>query len=99
MTTTKLHEDDDAERERLREEAKRRRQIAREQALSRDNDHSVLTFMQWCQLNNFSEATGRRIVKAGKGPPFIQLSTRRIGVTVANNAAWQAARARKTVVA
>jgi hypothetical protein len=88
-----LHED--AEAERRREDAKHRRQIARERALSHDNDHSVLTFLQWCQLNNFSEATGRRIVRAGNGPPIIQLSARRIGITVGNNRAWQESRARE----
>lgn len=88
-----LHEDE-AERRLRREDAERRRQIAREQALRHDNDHAVLTFLQWCALNGFSEATGRRIIKAGNGPPFIQLSERRIGVTVGNNRTWQATRAR-----
>jgi hypothetical protein len=58
------------------------------------DDHRVLSFRQWCELNNFSPATGRRIINAGNGPVITQLSARRIGITVANNAAWQASRAR-----
>jgi DNA invertase Pin-like site-specific DNA recombinase len=76
-------------------EAERRRQSERAQALHQKNDHCVLTFLQWCSLNGFSEATGRRIMKAGKGPVITQLSARRIGVTVGNNRTWQALRARE----
>ena len=57
------------------------------------NPHQVLTFLEWCKLNNISPATGRRIRKSGKGPRFIQLSDRRIGITVGDNRAWQEARA------
>jgi hypothetical protein len=58
------------------------------------NQHQVLSFLEWCALNKISPATGRRLRKAGKGPKFVQLSDRRIGVTLGANAAWQAARAR-----
>jgi predicted DNA-binding transcriptional regulator AlpA len=58
------------------------------------SDNRVLSFPQWCQLNGFSPATGRRLIKGGQGPIITQLSPRRIGVTVANNAAWQVARTR-----
>jgi predicted DNA-binding transcriptional regulator AlpA len=54
----------------------------------------VLTFAQWCALNGFSLATGRRIVKSGNGPPVLQLSPRRIGIKESANAAWQQSRAR-----
>jgi hypothetical protein len=57
------------------------------------NEHQVLTFLEWCRLNKISPATGRRIRQAGKGPRFIQLSDRRIGVTVADNRRWQRERA------
>jgi hypothetical protein len=53
------------------------------------NQHRVLSFLEWCLLNNFSPATGRRILKSGTGPTITQLSPRRIGITVANNARWQ----------
>jgi hypothetical protein len=75
------------------ERKKRERQIrqeARTQAIDRDNDHSVLSFLQWCGLNGFSPATGRRIIKADKGPPLIRLSERRIGITIGANREWQA---------
>jgi hypothetical protein len=58
------------------------------------DDHRVLSFRQWCELNGFSPATGRRIIAAGIGPIVTQLSARRIGITVANNCVWQESRAR-----
>ena len=58
------------------------------------NPHRVLSFRQWCQLNGFSEATGRRVINGGQGPVVTQLSPRRIGITVGANLAWQASRAR-----
>jgi hypothetical protein len=57
-----------------------------------DRDECVLTFAEWCALNSFSIATGRRIKNSGKGPQFVRLSARRIGVTVRVNREWQAAR-------
>lgn len=60
------------------------------------NQFRVLTFAQWCALNGISPATGRRLIKAGRGPALIQLSDRRIGITIGANAEWQAARARST---
>jgi len=58
------------------------------------HDNQVLSFFEWCQLNRFSERTGRRILKSGNGPPVVQLSVRRIGITIRANRAWQAARER-----
>jgi predicted DNA-binding transcriptional regulator AlpA len=54
----------------------------------------VLNFPQWCQVNGFSKATGRRIIKRGEGPPVLQLSARRIGIKESANARWQAERVR-----
>ena len=61
------------------------------------NDYRVLSFRQWCELNGFSPSTGRRIINAGNGPIITQLSPRRIGITIRNNAAWQQSRARGAV--
>jgi hypothetical protein len=58
------------------------------------DDDRVMTFRTWCEVNDFSEATGRRLRKSGQGPAFVRLSDRRIGVTVRNNRLWQAARAK-----
>jgi hypothetical protein len=58
------------------------------------DDNRVLSFSQWCELNGFSRATGQRVMRSGSGPTITQLSDRRIGITIANNAAWQASRAR-----
>jgi len=51
-----------------------------------------MSFEEWCLLNGFSRSTGQRLVASGKGPAFIRLSTRRVGVTVAENRRWQASR-------
>jgi hypothetical protein len=58
------------------------------------HDDCVLTFVQWCDLNGISKATGRRIIKEGKGPAIVRLSSKRIGITIRSNRDWQAARAR-----
>jgi predicted DNA-binding transcriptional regulator AlpA len=75
-----------------------RRRIAASRKPDRDKllrrPDAVLSFAQWCALNGFSKATGRRIVKRGEGPPVLQLSPRRIGVRESDNRAWQAARVR-----
>jgi hypothetical protein len=62
------------------------------------NQHQVLKFVDWCRLNGISPATGRRILKSGKGPIVTQLSARRIGITIGANAEWQAPRAREIAV-
>jgi hypothetical protein len=75
-------------------EFERRAAQRRQSAADREieiNPHQVLTFLEWCRLNKISPATGRRIRAAGKGPKFIRLSDRRIGVTVGDNRAWQEA--------
>jgi predicted DNA-binding transcriptional regulator AlpA len=54
----------------------------------------VLSFAQWCAVNGFSKATGRRVLKSGRGPPVLQLSPRRIGIRESANADWQASRVR-----
>lgn len=64
------------------------------QELESPNPYRVLSFYDWCHLNNISPATGRRILKAGNGPTITRVSPRRIGITVGANAAWQAARTR-----
>jgi predicted DNA-binding transcriptional regulator AlpA len=73
------------------EAERRRRQSEQDLAAHRDR---VLTFRQWCDVNGFSIATGRRIINAGNGPPVLRLSPRRIGIKESDNAAWQAARVR-----
>jgi hypothetical protein len=57
-------------------------------------DDKVLTFRQWCEINGLAERTGRRVLASGTGPTVTQVSAKRIGVTVRNNRAWQAARER-----
>jgi predicted DNA-binding transcriptional regulator AlpA len=58
----------------------------------KDSDDRVLTFDEWCAVNNFSRSTGQRIRRGGQGPRFIQLSEKRIGVTVSENRRWQKSR-------
>ena len=78
-------------------EFQRRAQQRRQSDPDRDRETElyqfrVLTFGEWCALNRISPATGRRLLKSGKGPLVIRLSDRRIGISVRANAAWQAAR-------
>ena len=75
----------------LREAERQRRQQERDRAV---DDQRVLTIAQWCEVNGFSLDTGRRLIKAGKGPVITQISDRRIGVTVGNNRHWQQSRER-----
>jgi hypothetical protein len=63
-------------------------------AAQQRDDRRVMSFAEWCDLNNISVWTGRRLIKAGLGPKILQLSPRRIGISVAANRAWQAARER-----
>jgi len=79
----------------LREQERRAAQRRRSDPThDRDiNQYRILSFADWCRLNGISLATGRRILKSGKGPTVIRLSDRRIGISVAANAAWQEARA------
>jgi predicted DNA-binding transcriptional regulator AlpA len=83
----------EAERRRQQVERERERVRAAQQQVAAHPDR-VLTFRQWCAVNNFSLATGRRLVKAGEGPAIVRLSPRRIGVKESANAQWQASRAR-----
>jgi hypothetical protein len=96
-----LREQEIAERRRIRRkhkqpsqaEAERRRQ-QRERARAAEHEHhrdAVLTFRVWCQLNNFSKATGRRIIARGE-IAVLQLSPRRIGIKESENARWQSCR-------
>ena len=57
--------------------------------------NKILTFTQWCELNTISPRSGRRIIARGEGPVVTQLTAKRIGITVGNNARWQASRARR----
>ena len=61
------------------------------------SDDSVLTFEEWCALNTFSPASGHRIKgdpDPKKRPRFVQLTPRRVGITVGENRRWQASRTR-----
>ena len=71
----------------IREADRRARQ--RERDLQAPNPYRVRSFYEWCELNGFSEATGRRILASGKGPKVLQLSARRIGIRDGDNLAWQ----------
>ena len=79
----------------LREAERRRRQSEHDRA--NPDDHRVMSFRDWCALNNFSVSTGRRILAGENGPVVTQLSPRRIGITIGANRTWQASRARGEV--
>ena len=73
---------------------KHKHRSALDAPLALSNDHQVLTFREWCQLNRISERTGRRILASGNGPVVTQLTEKRIGISVGNNKRWQASRER-----
>jgi hypothetical protein len=62
--------------------------------LAMSHPYQILTLHEWAQLNRISLRTARRIIASGNGPIVTQLSSKRIGISIANNAAWQASRAR-----
>jgi predicted DNA-binding transcriptional regulator AlpA len=77
------------EERRARREAKRWR-WQRAQEAAREHRDRVLSLREWCALNGFSLATGRRILGgAGPKPRVLQLSARRIGIRESDNADWQ----------
>jgi hypothetical protein len=87
------------EQRRSRRRTKKPRQIlpkwsSLDAPLSTAHPDQILSFHEWCRLNRISTRTGRRIIASDKGPVVTQMSPQRIGITVANNARWQAARAR-----
>jgi hypothetical protein len=59
-----------------------------------NDDSRVLTFAQWAALNGIGLRTARRLVKSGNGPAVVQLSDRRIGITIRANREWQESRER-----
>lgn len=65
--------------------------------LSQTDDDQVLTFEEWCRLNQFSEHTGRRIIHSPGGPEYVNLTARRYGVTRGANRKFQARRTRRNV--
>jgi hypothetical protein len=75
----------------ISEQARRQQRSERERAVDGDR---ILTFREWCLINGFSVATGKRLRKAGRGPVITRISDRRIGIRVADNRAWQQARAK-----
>jgi hypothetical protein len=71
-------------------EAERRQRQRKE---SHRKSQRILSFKDWCRLNNISEATGRRLIRANK-IRVIRLSERRIGIGEDDNADFQARCAR-----
>jgi hypothetical protein len=58
------------------------------------DDDQVLTFREWCDLNQISPRTGQRVIHSKDGPTVTMLSPRRIGITRRANRVWHASRAR-----
>ena len=64
-----------------------------DEPLSAVHPDQVLSFHEWCRLNRISVRTGQRVIDRGE-VVVTQLTPKRIGITNANNARWQASRAR-----
>jgi hypothetical protein len=71
------------------------RPTKRSAPLDMSHDNQILTLAEWAALNRISMRTVRRILASGTGPVVTRMSPRRIGISVGNNARWQAARERK----
>jgi hypothetical protein len=50
--------------------------------------YRVIPFLEWCELNGFSRATGQRLIRTGR-VKVTRLSQRRIGIREDHNAEFQ----------
>jgi predicted DNA-binding transcriptional regulator AlpA len=57
-------------------------------------DAQVLRLREWAELAGVSMRTARRILASGTGPRIVQLSSKRVGVTVGAHKRWLEARER-----
>jgi hypothetical protein len=57
-------------------------------------DLRVIPWRVWCRDKGISVDTGRRMRERGEAPRIIQISERRIGVTVADDREWTLERVR-----
>ena len=57
-------------------------------------DAQVLRLRDWAELAGVSMRTARRLLASGNGPRIVQLSSKRVGVTVAAHRRWLADRER-----
>jgi hypothetical protein len=48
----------------------------------------IMSFEVWCLLANVSVSTGKRIIKAGRGPKLTHMSERCQGVRVSHHHEW-----------
>jgi hypothetical protein len=80
----------------VRENERRRIQQQRQASLAStpSYDFQVLTFAEWCKVNKISPRTGRRIISGPDGPKVMELSSKKLGITIAANLAWQKSRER-----
>jgi hypothetical protein len=84
------------ERERRAEQRRQSLNELEQRHSQRLHPDQILSFRQWCELNNISERTGARILASPDGPVVVQLSAKRIGIRVSDNRAWQASRVRSS---
>jgi len=77
----------------FKEAARARREAAEAMSPRPPNPRKVYLIPQWCELNGFSLATGRRIIARGE-IKVTQLSERRRGIREDHNAEWQDSRIR-----
>jgi hypothetical protein len=71
---------------------------ARQSSLQQPSDidlDRITSFADWCKRLGISPATGRRLLKSGKGPVITWLSERRMGIRERHNLQWLDARGEK----
>jgi hypothetical protein len=67
---------------------KRKRRQQRGMLPANISDHQILTFAQWTAMTSLSVRAGRDILKSGKGPPVVQLTSKRIGIRFGDAKRW-----------
>ena len=57
-----------------------------------DDGDVILTFQQWCNLAGLPESTARELRSRGQGPRCVNLTGKKLGVTLAEHRRWMKAR-------
>lgn len=57
-----------------------------------DDGDVILPFLEWAELAGLPESTARDLRARGEGPRCVQLTTKKLGVTLAEHRRWTKAR-------
>jgi hypothetical protein len=57
-----------------------------------DDGDVILTFQEWCDMAGLPESTARELRARGQGPRCVNLTGKKLGVTLAEHRRWTKAR-------